>query len=323
MVLKEKDVIDVAYHFNIEHIEQIQFYRNEDNILVEFYSHGQQFYLKGEEANEEFTQKTVQFASLMKEKGFPFTTYLYTDSGAPTFKYNNFILTLEEKIEGTEIEQLTMLQLKEIGSLLGKQHQLSSQINFSFDSGTSFGMFGGNATDSLGDYDENELSFQDFINAMIGKDLVDDIQKIYLEKRQHVKEVWHSLPSGPVQGDFCPYNMIFSETGKIKGVYDFNIAGNEVFLNECIAAGVYISWHYSFAGEESPLERFHCFMQSYENSRPLTLLERTYFDTIFQIIRAFRFDRIEEGIEDKVRHKKFIEETYEILNSSSGYIPCK
>ena len=233
------------------------------------------------------------------------------------------VFTLERKSDGREIEQLQLLHIKKIGRLLGRQHAISSSLDCRFGFGTSWGMFGGNKTDALGDYDENELSFRDFISEVEGIEKFTGefnlIKKRYLEKREKLCAVWDILPKGPVQGDFCPYNMVFHEDGTISAIFDFNIAGDEVFLNECIGVGVFLSWHYEFIGNATENDRFQMFIQSYESERPFTKLEWELFDDLFAIIRAFRYDRVDRGIE-MIRNGNndvgFIQETSAILKGS-------
>lgn len=179
-------------------------------------------------------------------------------------------------------------------------------------------MFGGNKTDAFGDYDENELSYLDLI-----KTLVEDkkyaveltmIKELYQSRRSQLKKEWDSLPYGPVQGDLCPYNLLFQQD-KISAVFDYNIAGDEVLLNECIGVAVFLAWHYDFEGKETSEERYEAYIDAYETERPLSDHEKEMIPHLFAIIRAFRYDRIEEGIE-KIKQcdgKAFLDETIKLL----------
>lgn len=175
-------------------------------------------------------------------------------------------------------------------------------------------MFGGNQTDKIGDYDENELSFQTFKQAFNEHELFPEIEYHYLQHRSVLQKVWSSLPQGAVQGDFCYYNMLKQQDGTYS-ILDFNLAGNEIFLNECIAVGVYHSWHVPYTGRLNAAERFRKFIAAYEAKRPFTSLEREHFNPLLAIIRAFRFDRIEDGaiLKETAEKNQFVKETLDIL----------
>ena len=175
-------------------------------------------------------------------------------------------------------------------------------------------MFGGNATDKIGDYDENELSFRDFKQAFENDSLFHEIEALYNVHRTKLHAMWAELPTAATQGDFCPYNLLFQDN-KIVGLFDFNLAGDEVLINECVAVGIYLSWHVDYNGTLTASERFTQYIESYQSERPWTKLEYDAFPSLFSIIRAFRFDRVENGIADTACHKTFLKETLHLLQT--------
>jgi len=172
-------------------------------------------------------------------------------------------------------------------------------------------MFGGNKSDRLGEYDENELSFHDFKAVFGTSGVYQEIERLYKEKRNVLASKWELLPKGATQGDFCHYNMLFSVKGEVQGIFDFNLAGDEVFVNECVAVGVYLSWHTEFKGNYTAEERFKAYLKAYQKIRPLNSVEQTCVTPLIQIIRAFRFDRVEAGALKK--ESNFLKETMKLL----------
>ncbi len=310
-------VRDVWENFHEMEPEQIELLRNEGRLVARIDVQEQVYFLKGEQHNPLFQTTLMAFVDEMKVSGMPFAEFEKTRDGRLFVEASGMLFTLEKKSVGEEVERLQLVHIQAIGKMLGKQHAVSQTLGMRFNSGTSWGMFGGNESDSLGDYDENELTFNEFIEKVEGfPNELQSIKDLYIEKRTKLKAVWDTLPSGPVQGDFCPYNLLFNADGTIASIFDFNIAGDEVFLNECMGVGVYLAWHCEYRNGETEWERFRAFLQAYESERAFTLLERELMDDLRAIVRAFRYDRIEEGISTLSSEdggKQFIAETQKIL----------
>ena len=76
-----------------------------------------------------------------------------------------------------------------------------------------------------------------------------------------------------------------------------------------------MAWHYDYEGNETPEERYEAYIDAYTSERTLSDLEKEIVPHLFAIIRAFRYDRIEEGIE-KIKQgegKAFLDETIQLL----------
>ncbi|MBE1555123.1 phosphotransferase enzyme family protein [Sporosarcina limicola] len=300
--------------------KNISILRNEGRLIAKIEVDENVYFLKGERQTNEFIETVISFVTAMNEKGIPFTRLEKTIDGHQYVEASGFIFTVEKKSVGEEVERLRFSHINDIGKMLGKQHAVSETLDVCFGTATSWSIFGGNETDALGDYDENELSFKKFMqDAEKLSELsveVELIKNSYLVKRERLSTVWETLPSGPIQGDFCPYNMLFSQDGKITSIYDYNIAGDEVFLNECIGVGVFLAWHHPYIGAETEVERFYIFMNAYMQERPFTEAESAVFDDLLAIIRAFRYDRVEEIVQllrEGKDAQRFIKEAFEIL----------
>jgi len=306
---------EVMQHYFSKPVTRHEILRGKDRLVAEVEVDGETYFLKGEKQTAAFIESIIEFTKIMNDAGLPFIVPEKTIEGSRYVKYEGLFFILEQEGKGEEIKKLRLSHIREIGKMLGKQHAVSLKTDFRFHTGTSWGMFGGNETDAFGDYDENELSYLDFVKSVTeNKTLTVELamaKELYQIKRAQLKKVWNSLPSGPVQGDLCPYNLLFQQD-KISTVFDYNIAGDEVLLNECIGVAVFLAWHYDFEGKETPEERYEAYIDAYETERPLSDREREMIPHLF---RAFRYDRIEEGIE-KIKQgegKAFVDETIMLL----------
>jgi homoserine kinase type II len=288
--------------------------RNSEKIMLEVTSpNGITYILKGEKANAATVENIIQFATSLSSI-LPVSTYVKTISDTYCIPLNQYVLILEEKLLGSEVNILTDEIINEIGKNLGKLHQFSLNNYIRLNCATSWAMFGGNATDQIGDYDENELSFLNFKKAFQNNPLLNEIEALYNEHRSKLHAMWSELPTAATQGDFCYYNMLFKED-KLIGLYDFFLAGDEVLINECVAVGIYLSWHVDYDGSLTARERFTQFIASYQSERPWTKLEYDAFIPLFAIIRAFRYDRVEDGIAETEHHETFLQDTVQILRN--------
>ncbi|MFS0690967.1 phosphotransferase [Sporosarcina sp. 179-K 8C2 HS] len=311
-------IFEVIQHYFTEPVTRHEILRDKDRIVAEVKVGDCTYFLIGEKQPASFIENVIKLTIIMSKAGMPFIVPEKTMKGNRYVEHGDLLFILEKKGDGEEVKRLRLSHIREIGKLLGKQHAISSTTDFRFGVGTSWGMFGGNETDALGDYDENELNYLDFVQTieeqgMFSKELT-TVKELYQSRRSQLKEVWNSLPIGPVQGDFCPYNLLF-QRDKISAVFDYFIAGDEVLINECIGVAVFLAWHYDFEGNETPVERYEAYIDAYTLERPLSDREMEMIPHLLAIIRAFRYDRIEQGI-DKIKQgdgKAFIDETIMLL----------
>lgn len=291
--------------------------RDKERLVAEVEVDGKTFYLKGEKQSAAFVEKMIGFIDMMRNAKLPFSMSKLTLDGKPYVEHDGLIFILEEKGKGKPMEALRLKHIQEIGAMLGKQHAASMRSAFSFGRGTSWGMFGGNETEELGDYDENELCYWDLVSAVEDKyeKEMSLIQELYKKRRAVLQAEWAALPKGAVQGDLLPYNLLFQQD-RISAIFDFDIAGDEVLVNECVGNAIFLAWHHEFEGLESPKERYDAYMDAYYSERPLSNCEKEMIPHLFAIIRAFRYDRIEEGIEKMKsgKGKSFLNESIMLLS---------
>lgn len=272
------------------------------------------YVLKGEKGNAQSVEQNCQFANALRAC-LPTPQYYKTIHNTFTVQHGAHVFTLVEYLaEGEEIRTLTDFHLKEIATKLAVMHRYTLTNQITLQKETSWSMFGGNATEDIGDYDENELSFQLFEQTFHRNPNFSKTKEKYMEIRALLHQAWPSLPKAATQGDFCYYNMRFKE-GKLVALFDFDLAGDEVLVNECVAVAIYLSWHVAYEGSLTSQERYQLFVQQYETERPLTMQERNVLPSLFSIIRAFRYDRIEDGVENTQNIEPFLQETWMLLNT--------
>ena len=302
-------------HWGIQ-ISSLRFIRNEDKQIAEVMDSHQHIYIvKGEQQLDEEVEAICQFANTMKQI-LPTTTYIQTKNTKYTVHANKLVYTLETKLFGDEIQYINDSIITEIATQLATAHQFAFKEQLRLHKATSWSMFGGNKTMAIGDYDENELSFQDFKQAFQAHPCLPTLKKLYDDHRAKLQSLWPKLPKAATQGDFCYYNMLFQHN-KMKAIFDFNLAGDEVLINESVAVGIYLCWHVVYEGNLTSDERFELYRNSYEKIRPFTALEIEAFPHLFAIIRAFRYDRVDQGIENFGGHEDFIQQTKIILENCS------
>lgn len=290
--------------------------RTEKTILPCYDSEGNAYLLKGEVQDRQEVERICAFANQLNLV-IPTPFYETTNSSQYTIERDHVIYTLERKLIGEEIEEVSDTHLTELATALGTMHRFSLENQLRLHRGTTWSLFGGNASDELGDYDENEVSFWECRDAFSEHPLFPKVEAAYHHIRQDLQKVWSELPIAATQGDFCYYNMVF-ENDKLNGLFDFNLAGDEVLINECLAVAVYHSWHAPYQGTRSPEERFTLFCDAYRRIRPWTEKESSVVPQLTALIRAFRYDRIEAGIQEN-EPDKFLLETLNLLHNRSTY----
>lgn len=292
-------------------------FRTEKTIVECSDSDGNLYLLKGEAQDQQEVERISAFSNRLHAV-LPTPRYLKTVSSMYSVKRDSVVYTLEQKLRGAEVETLTDTHLAEIANALGTMHHYVLENQLRLHRGTTWSMFGGNQNDELGYYDENECSFWECRDAFSNHVLFPQVEVAYQHIRQELQRMWTDLPIAATQGDFCYYNMVFQDQ-KLTGVFDFNLAGDEVLINECLAVAVYHSWHAPYQGTRSPDERFTLFCDAYQRIRPWTEKEASVVPQLKALIRAFRYDRIESGIQVD-QPDKFLNETLNLLHNGSTYL---
>lgn len=306
-------MIDENWTLKLEKIETIR--DGDKKIYAVRDIDGNEWIVKGEKASVSQVQENAQFANNLSMI-LPVPLYREIKNGVYAVARNGLTWTIETRQLGEEAAVLNDERLVSMASMLGKLHAESLRQSYRFHRATSWSLFGGNATEAIGDYDENELSFLE-MKAAYGQEVIfAQIEAQYLAHRTYLENRWKTLPVAAVQGDFCHYNMLF-DGDRVQSIFDFNLAGDECLLNECIAVAVYCCWHVEADSKLSAEARYTLFTEAYQKYRPWSKEELAVAMTLKAIIRAFRYDRVASGIEKVEQRERFLKETLSILELTS------
>lgn len=93
-----------------------------------------------------------------------------------------------------------------------------------------FDTFGDDETDEV---TENALEFQNYAKTLPERSAqqADRMFRRWEEHRAQLKEIYPKLPTSVFQADFNDTNALVDQEGRFVGIFDFNLAGKDVFLN--------------------------------------------------------------------------------------------
>lgn len=201
-------------------------------------------------------------------------------------------VTVEEWIDGEPPHSVTPSLVSIMGSTLGKMHFLAGNYGPLFGHGTDLSLFG-----EHDEYKENARRLRKALEAT-GLEMPSALMDAYDLARERLAGMWGDLPSGPVHGDLAEHNLLLDETENVKAVLDFNLAGDEVFVNEVVHTCLRLP---SFGDESLDRDFAARFLRAYEEVRPLSAKERLAAPYLVTVIRPFRLREI-RPIEEAARH---------------------
>lgn len=126
-------------------------------------------------------------------------------------------------------------------------------------------------SDEIDEVLDNALSWKKIAESLPEEfsEQVQRIWRLWSDNREELRKIYGNLPTSVFQADLNATNLLIDDEGMFRGVYDFNIAGKEVFLNylmrennsEKIPEALKIaSRYYRFSEEEkaAALPLFRC-----------------------------------------------------------------
>ena len=95
---------------------------------------------------------------------------------------------------------------------------------------TLFDLFPGDETDEVTD---NAVDFREYCQSLPERfaKRADRMFHRWEENRKELETVYHKLPFSVFQADFNDTNVLLDKEGRFVGIYDFNLAGRDEFLN--------------------------------------------------------------------------------------------
>lgn len=231
-------------------------------------------------------------------------------------------ITVEDDLGYNELEIINKNYVKELAIIMANMHTISEKNKCVIMTNTIWDIYDINSDIMQGF--KSFLSFEkkysfDRVNHPKYREIIN----CYYRKKEKLSENWSKLPKYAVQGDFSTNNMILNENGTIKGVIDFNIAGNEVLVNDMITQGIFVCYVMDLEkglSDDHRKDLYDLFIQTYMNTRQLNDLELSVINDIYNVVYPFlwlRIDNLESYFESgKFENvNSFLDDTWEILNN--------
>lgn len=231
-------------------------------------------------------------------------------------------ITVEEFLLGKELEVINEGYVKELARIMANMHMVSQANNCHINIGTIWNIFDPNA-DILQGYQHYLSLYDEYRSSGMDVGKYHAISKTYIKKKNRLQKIWGDLPKYAVQGDFSTNNVIINDDGTINGLVDFNIAGDEVLVNDMVTQGIFICYIMDLdrgLTEEDRKALFDKFISQYMQMRALSEIEISVMNEIYSIVFPFLWTRIEYfetllkdgAIEDANR---FLNETWKLLTT--------
>lgn len=204
--------------------------------------------------------------------------------------------------------------LGQLGHCLGKMHDAAKKECIKFNWNSPWVLFDNFSEDD--EFDENYLNAYSLYTELkvlpIDLHLLENIWRCYNKIRDKLKIGYDKLPNGAVQGDLSTNNILLDDNNNLYGIIDFNIAGNEVFVNHMMEESVFLSYASDdfWNTEEEILEmksKLYNFINSYSENYALSNEEINKIEYLYQIIRPFRMEKVYPTIRLAHEEKDFQE----------------
>ncbi|MBN3526745.1 phosphotransferase enzyme family protein [Paenibacillus apiarius] len=193
-----------------------------------------------------------------------------------------------------DMEDLPPDFLRQLGSCMGTMHMITLRNGMQYDWSSPYVLF-----DPEEENYEHALQLYDGLkDTEADTRLLEEIWEIYNRKRAELQSVFHALPAGGVQGDLSMNNILVDGNQRLAGLIDYNLAGNDKFLSYMMQEGIFLCFE---CYREEWLDREKCaymeqrfkyFFDGYTEQYPLTQAERSHVNVFYNIIRPFRWDKV-------------------------------
>jgi Ser/Thr protein kinase RdoA (MazF antagonist) len=266
--------IQVTYAIDVIHYEILKYIEDFNKVLLIYDSKAQPYIVKLH-FDQYVTSNTLTtqhfFKNKVQETGLLVPKHMLTITGDYYGKFKNHYYHVETFI-GNQIRPCKV-NYYSMGYWLAKLHLLSVKCHLSLKTGTQWQVFGENKTNTLLDYNHMEEMYY-FVYRMYP-----ELKPLVQRHMTQLHSIWHQLPRGITHGDYAVYNIIFNESGDVTGLYDFDLIGQDAFINELAHSVLLNSFYTEMLGftSQDGFSNYHLFIKGYLSVRPLTLLEKEAF----------------------------------------------
>lgn len=239
-----------------------------------------------------------------------------------------YAVTVEEYL-GEELKFINYNIVEEIAALMAKMHIISQQNNCHIHGNTIWDLF-----DKTTDISRGYKAFCQYRNdekydfSLFDNGLYEKIIKLYEKRLSRLKSIWGRLPKYATQGDYSINNLV-NINGRVGGIFDYNVAGDEVLVSDMIIEGIFVSYEMDLSNHftvEDKDEMFKLFIRRYMQSRKLNEYEVKAMNDLYAVVFPFWWTRIifhkenslQKYLEDNNVEKvnEFLHETYRLLNQN-------
>jgi len=141
-----------------------------------------------------------------------------------------------------------------------------------------------------------------------------------------IKSVWSILPRGAVQGDIYSRNNIAISNGEV-AVFDFNLAGDEVFIGDCLLCWFRTIFDEKIQEEIKNIDRddlWNAYWSGYLKERQLSSAEKKHFSDIYAILGCLYYTKllvcyVRTGRAELAKHG--FKNTFKLLEVGNEVVP--
>lgn len=254
--------------------------------------------------------------------------YKSCDKYCISYTVNDLIyaVTVEEYL-GEELKFINYKIVDGIATLVAEMHSISQENNCHISGNTIWDIF-----DETTDISRGYKAFYEYRNngeydfSLYDISLYENIISLYEERLSRLKAVWNKLPRYATQGDYSTNNLV-CENGRVAGIFDYNIAGDEILVSDMIIEGLFVCYEMDLDNGltyDDRCKMFRVFIKKYMECRKLNQDEIAVMNDIYAVVYPFWWTRIifDEGkslkkyLDERNVKKvnKFFNETYNLLH---------
>ena len=242
--------------------------------------------------NESKLNVQGNFVNNMIQNGVPFSKIFQFKDRNYFLKKNGRLFTLETYVEGIEKDDFTKDVCVSLAKFLGKLHRISEQLNleFGYDGAWSVEYEQNVFNNPICEKEELFMKTIACLNQLnYDKGILNDAKIFFNQKMKELRHDLHSLPKGAVQGDLSLDNTRFNKSQEVIGVFDYNIAGDEVYIWDFINQ---IAWYQEFIKEDIELKPL--MIAAYQEERSIIDKEKVVLDKWLDFVKYTRFSKFIE-----------------------------
>ncbi|MCB2301028.1 phosphotransferase enzyme family protein [Clostridium tagluense] len=221
------------------------------------------------------------------------------------FEGKEYLIWVEDYLSGKTLDDLNLGEhiseklFEQLGKCLGRMHTAAKDKNLKFDWNSAWVLFDKFCEED--EFDENYLNaytlYTELKKMSVNHDILEKIWENYNEIRERIKIGYDILPNGAIQGDLSTNNILVDTNHSLCGIIDFNIGGNDVFVNHMLQEGIFLAyWSDDFWNtKEELLEmegKLSKFLEGYCENYKLSPEEKEKMNDLYQIIRPFRMEKV-------------------------------